>query len=138
VPKPDGSQQFCVDDRRLNEITVPDTYPIPRMDECLDSLGEVVGFPTLYFNSGCLKIPVDPADREKTAFTSHFGVYKFRRLPFGLRNAPGTFQRVIDIILSVVKCKTCLVYLDDVHALSNHGPRSTTYSSLCGDFALLL
>jgi Reverse transcriptase (RNA-dependent DNA polymerase) len=62
---------------------------------------------------------VDPADREKTAFTSHLGVYQFRRLPFGLGNAPGTFQRAIYIILSGIKWKTCLVYLDDVIILSS-------------------
>jgi transposase InsO family protein len=119
VPKPDGSLRFCVDYRRLNAITVPDTYPLPRMDECIDSLGEAVVFTTLDCNSGYWQIPVDPADREKTAFTSHFGVYQFRRLPFGLRNAPGTFQRAIDIILSGIKWKTCLVYLDDVIIFSS-------------------
>jgi hypothetical protein len=75
VPKPDGSLRFCVDYRRLNAITVPETYPLPRMDECIDSLGEAVVFTTLDYNSGYWQIPVDPADREKTAFTSHFGVY---------------------------------------------------------------
>ena len=119
VPKPDGSLRFCVDYRRLNAITVPDTYPLPRMDECIDSLGAAVVFTTLDCNSGYWQIPVAPTDREKTAFTSHFGVYQFRRLPFGLRNAPGTFQRAIDIILSGIKWKTCLVYLDDVIIFSS-------------------
>jgi hypothetical protein len=103
VPKPDGSLRFCVYYRRLNAITVPDTYKLPRMDECIDSLGEAVVFTTLDCNSGYWQIPVEPADREKTAFTSHLGIYQFRRLPFGLRNAPGTFQRAIDIILSGIK-----------------------------------
>jgi hypothetical protein len=119
VPKPDGSLRFCVYYRRLNAITVPDTYPIPRVDECIDSLGEAVDFTTLDCKSGYWQIPVDPADREKTSFTSHLGVYQFRRLPFGLRNAPGTFQRAIDIIRSGIKCKTCLVYLDDVILFSS-------------------
>ena len=114
VPKPDGSLRFCVDYRRLNAITVPDTYPLPRMDECIDSLGDAAIFTTLDCNSGYWQIPVDPPDRDKTTFTSHYGTYRFRRLPFGLRNAPATFQRAIDVILSGVKWKTCLVYLDDV------------------------
>jgi hypothetical protein len=119
VPKPDGSLRFCVDYRKLNAITVPDTYPLPRMDECIDSLGEAAIFTTLDCNSGYWQIPVDPADRDKTTFTSHYGIYRFIRLPFGLRNAPGTFQRAVDIILSGVKWKTCLVYLDDVIVFSS-------------------
>ena len=111
VPKPDGSLRFCVDYRRLNAITVPDTYPLPRMDECIDSLGDAVVFTTLDCNSGYWQIPVHPEDRDKTTFTSHYGIYRFLRLPFGLRNAPATFQRAIDIILSGVKWKTCVVYL---------------------------
>jgi hypothetical protein len=89
------------------------------MDESVDSLGEAVVFTTLDCNSGYWQIPVDPADREKTAFTSHLAVYQFRRLPFGLRNAPGTFKRAIDIILSGIKWKTGLVYLDDVIIFSS-------------------
>jgi RNase H-like domain found in reverse transcriptase/Reverse transcriptase (RNA-dependent DNA polymerase)/Integrase zinc binding domain/Chromo (CHRromatin Organisation MOdifier) domain/Integrase core domain len=120
VPKPDGSLRFCVDYRKLNAITVPDTYPLPRMDECIDSLGDAVVFTTLDCNSGYWQIPVHPADREKTTFTSHFGIYQFLRLPFGLRNAPATFQRAIDIILSGIRWKTCLVYLDDVIVFSSN------------------
>jgi Reverse transcriptase (RNA-dependent DNA polymerase) len=114
VPKPGGTLRFCVDYRRLNMITVPDTYPLPRMDECIDSLGDAVVFTTLDCNSGYWQIPVHPGDRAKTTFTSHYGIYRFLRLPFGLRNAPATFKRAIDIILSGVKWKICLVYLDDV------------------------
>jgi hypothetical protein len=103
VPKPDGSLRFFVDYRRLNAITVPDTYPLPRMDECIDSLGDAVVFNTLDCNSGYWQIPVHPEDRDKTTFTCHYGIYHFLRLPFVLRNAPATFQRAIDIILSGVK-----------------------------------
>ena len=118
VPKPDGSLRFCVDYRKLNSITIPDTYPLPRMDECIDSLGDAAVFTTLDCNSGYWQIPVHPEDKDKTTFTSHYGIYRFLRLPFGLRNAPATFQRAIDIILSGVKWKTCLVYLDDVIVFS--------------------
>jgi Reverse transcriptase (RNA-dependent DNA polymerase) len=119
VPKPDGSLRFCVDYRLVNAITVPNTYPLPRMDECIDSLGDAVVFTTLDCNSGYWQIPVHPEDLDKTTFTSHYGIYRFLRLPFGLRNAPATFQRAIDIILSGVKWKTCLVYLDDVIVFSS-------------------
>jgi hypothetical protein len=79
VPKPDDSLRFCVDHRRLNAITVPDTYPLPRMDECIDSLGDAVVFTTLDCNSGYWQIPVDGEDQDKTTFTSHFGIYRFLR-----------------------------------------------------------
>ena len=87
VAKPNGSTRFCVDYRRLNAITVRDSYPLPRIDECIDSLGDANIFTTLDCNSGYWQIPVRPEDREKTTFTSHEGLYRFLRMPFGLRNA---------------------------------------------------
>jgi hypothetical protein len=117
VPKPDGALRFCVDYRRLNMITVPDTYPLPRMDECIDSLGDATVFTTLDCNSGYWQIPVHPDYRDKTTFTSHYGTYQLLRLPLGLRNAPATFQRAIDIILSWVKWKTCLVFFRECHCI---------------------
>eukprot|EP00170_Pyropia_yezoensis_P000290 contig_1820_g291 len=100
VPKPDGSSRFCIDYRRLNERTVKDSYPLPRMDDCLDSLGEAGIFSTLDCNAGYWQIPVAPEDREKTTFTSHCGTFQCKRMPFGLCNAPATFQRAMDIILA--------------------------------------
>ena len=114
VPKPDGSLRFCVDYRKLNAITVRDSYPMPRMDECIDSLGSAKVFSTLDCNSGYWQLPVAEEDQDKTTFTCHAGSYKFLRLPFGLRNAPATFQRAMDIILSRVRWKFVLVYLDDI------------------------
>ena len=114
VPKPDGSLRFCIDYRRVNAITVRDTYPLPRMDECIDSLGDASVFTTLDCNSGYWQIPVAPQDRDKTTFTCHAGTYRYRRMPLGLTNAPATFQRTLDIVLSSFKWKSCLVYLDDV------------------------
>jgi len=100
VPKPGGHFRFFVDYRRLNERTVKDVYPIPRMDDCLDSLGDATVFSTLDCNSGYWQILVAAEDREKTTFTSHTGLFRFLRLPFGLVNAPGAFQRALDVILS--------------------------------------
>jgi Reverse transcriptase (RNA-dependent DNA polymerase) len=135
VPKPDGTLRFCVDYRRLHTITVPDTYPLSRMDECIDSLGDALVFTTLDCNSGYWKIPVHPGDRDKTTFTSHYGIYRFLRLPFGLRNAPATFQRAIDIILSGIKWKTCLVYLGDFIVFS--GSRSAHLAHVAEVLTLL-
>ena len=114
VPKPDGSLRFCVDYRKLNASTVKDTYPLPRMDEYLDSLGDATVFSTQDCNSGYWQIPIAEEDQDKTTFTCHAGTYRFTRMPFGLCNAPASFQRTVDIILMRYKWRTCLVYIDDI------------------------
>ena len=114
VPKKDGSLRFCVDYRRLNAKTVADAYPLPRIDDCLDSLSDAQIFTTLDCNAGYWQVPVAPEDRDKTTFTSYLGTYRYVRMPFGLRNAPATFRRALDIILGGVRWLTCLIYLDDV------------------------
>lgn len=118
VPKPDGSPRFCVDYRRLNDMTVKDTYPLPRMDDCIDFLGEATVFSVLDCNMGYWQIPVAVEDQDKTTFTCHEGTYRYVRLPFGLTNAPATFQRAIDMLLAGLKWKSVLVYLDDVIVFS--------------------
>ena len=114
VPKPDGSFRFCVDYRRMDTIPLRDTYPLPRMDECIQSLEYAPVFTTLDCNSGYWKIPVAPLDRDMTTFTCHAGTYRYRHIQFGLTNAPATYQRTLDILLSSFTWKNCLVYLDDV------------------------
>lgn len=116
--KKDGTMRFCVDYRRLNAMTVPESYPIPRMDECLDSLGEAEIFSSLDCNWGYWQLSFSKADIDKTTFTSHYGTYRFKRMPFGLQNAPTTFQRAIDVVLASVKWQFALVYLDDIIVFS--------------------
>ena len=118
APKKDGTLRFCVDYRKLNAKTIADAYPLPRMDDCIDSLGDATIFSTLDCNSGYWQIPVASEDRDKTTFTTFLGTYRYIRMPFGLKNAPATFQRALDIILSGVRWQTCLVYLDDVIVFS--------------------
>ena len=103
APKSDGSLRFCVDYRRLNAKTIKDSYPLPRMDECIDSLGEANIFSTLDCNSGYWQVPLAERDRPKSAFICHSGLYQYVRMPFGLTNAPATFQRTLDILLSPYK-----------------------------------
>jgi Reverse transcriptase (RNA-dependent DNA polymerase) len=119
VPKRDGGMRFCVDYRKLNSLTERDVYPLPRLDECIDSLGDAVVFSTLDANSGYWQVSVHPDHRDKTTFTCHVGTFRFKRMPFGLRNAPLTFQRAIDVILSGVRWQKCLCYLDDIIVFSS-------------------
>jgi len=118
APKPCGHFRLCVDYRRLNEMSVKDIYPLPRMDDYLDSLGDATVFSTFDCNASYWQIPVAEEDRDKTTFTAHTGLLRFLRLPFGLVNAPASFQRALDIILSELRWKTCLFYLDDVIVFS--------------------
>jgi len=114
VPEKNGKARFCVDYRRLNNITKKDACPLPRMEDFLDSLGQAKVFTFLDCTAGYWQVPQHPADREKTAFTTHAGIYHWLSMPFGLTNAPATFQRALDHILSGFKWQLCLVYLDDV------------------------
>ena len=84
IPKPDGSPRFCIDYRHLNERTVRDSYPLPQMDDCLDSLGDAQFSSTLDCNAGYWQIPLAEEDKPKTEFTYHCGTYQCTRLPFGL------------------------------------------------------
>jgi len=114
IPKTNGKARFCVDYRLLNNITKKDAYPLPRMEDCLDSLGDAQVFTSLDCTAGYWQVPLRKDDQEKTAFTTHCGIYHWLSMPFVLTNAPATFQRVLDVILSGLKWQISLVHLDDV------------------------
>ena len=114
VPKKDGSLHFCVDYRKVNEITHKDAYPIPRIDDTLDTLAGAMCFSTLDLKSGYWQVEVDPQHREKTAFCTHEGLFQFNVMPFGLCNAPATFQQLMDMVLSGLQWSSCIVYIGDI------------------------
>lgn len=114
IPKKDGSIRLCVDYRRLNAITTADTYPLPRIDDLLHSAKTTPFMSTLDLRSGYWQIKVAEKDRKKTAFTTPFGIYVFNRMPFGLKNAPATFQRLIDKFRNGLPNILILAYLDDI------------------------
>ena len=112
--KKDGTTRCCIDYRKLNSVTRKDAYPLPRIDESLDALSASTLFSTLDLTSGYWQVEVAPEDRPKTAFTAGTGLYEFNVMPFGLCNAPATFERLMERVLSGLQWDICLVYLDDI------------------------
>lgn len=119
VKKKSGAWRFCVDYRRLNALTHKDAYPLPRIEESLTTLSKAEWYSTLDLASGYWQVEVDPADREKTAFTTPLGLYEFDRMPFGLCNAPATFQRLMQRCLGSQVNDSLLIYLDDIIVYSD-------------------
>ena len=119
VKKKDNSLRFCVDYHRLNAVTRKDVFPLPRIDDLLDQLAGKTVFTTLDAKRGYWQIKVDEKSKDKTAFITHEGLYEFRVMPFGLCNAPATFQRVMQRILSGMD-KFCNVYIDDILIFSRN------------------
>lgn len=84
------------------------------MDEFIDPLGDATIFSTLDANCGCSQVEINQRDSEQTTLTSHHGLYRFIRMPFGLKHALGTFQQAFDVILSMEKWQYALIYFDDI------------------------
>ena len=115
VKKKDDSLRFCVDFRQLNAATVKDAHPIPRIDDLLDALYGVLWFSTLDLKSRYWQVPIQERHKEKMAFRTSSGqLFEFNQVPFGLCNAPATFSRLMDRILTGLHWETCLFYLDDI------------------------
>ena len=115
VPKRDGTTRFCIDYRRLNQLTIPDSHPLPRIDDTLEALGGSCWFSTLDLKSGFHQVSIAEEDRPKTAFSiPGSGLWQWRVLPFGLINSPSVFERLMERVFAGLTFLILLIYLDDI------------------------
>lgn len=112
--KKSGEWRLCIDFRRLNDLTKKSVYPLPLIEDCLDTLSGKSYFSLFDFASGFWQIPMDPDSKELTAFRTEDGHFQFTRMPFGLTNAPASFQKMINILLAGLKGLNVQVFIDDV------------------------
>lgn len=111
---------MCIDYRSLNENTVIDRYPIPRIDDLLDRLGGLTIFSKLDLQSGYHQVAIEPGHEHRTAFQSRFGLYEYTVVPMGLCNAPATFQRIMNDVLREHLDVFVTIYLDDILVFSKN------------------
>ena len=122
VKKKNGDYRMVIDYRKLNAITKKDSYPLPRIDDLLDTLGKAKIFSALDMRAGFHQVPLEQDSKELTAFTTKFGTYHYNTLPMGLVNSPATFQRLIDLCFRPLINKCLVAYIDDlnVYSLDHH------------------
>ena len=126
VTKKDGGVRFCVDYRKLNKVAKFDAYPMPRIEELIDTVGPAKIISTLDLAKGYWQIPMDEGSKDKTAFTTPFGLYEFEVMPFGLHSAPATFQRMINHVLR--DCWSfARAYIDDIVVFSSSWEEHLTH-----------
>ena len=110
--------QFCVDFRKLNQVAKFDAYPMPHMEEMFESTGSATVVTTLDLASGYWQIPLAPGSRQKTVFATPFDLFEFEVIPFGLHNAPATFQQMMDYVLR--DCRDFAhAYINDIAVFSH-------------------
>ena len=127
VPKSDGSVRFCTDFRKVNAVTKPDSFPLPRIDDCVDRLGSAVFVSKIDLLKGYWQIPLSPRAKEISAFVTPDSFLQYTVMPFGLRNAPATFQRLINGVLEGVP--NCEAYIDDLLIYSPTWPAHLAHLS---------
>ena len=110
---------MVLDFRKLNEKTIGDSYPLPNIIDILDQLGSAQYFSVFDLASGFHEIKMSPEDSHKTAFSAPCGHYEFDHMPCGLKNAPATFQRLMDLVLTGLQGPELFVYLDDIVLYAN-------------------
>ena len=114
VAKKDGGVRPCVDYRKLNQLVKPDGFPLPRIQDCLDSVAGSSLFSTFDLTSGYFQIPVKREDVPKTSFVCKYGQFEMTRMPFDLNNSASTFKRTMERALQGLQWVTCLIYIDDI------------------------
>lgn len=114
VKKKDNTPRFCIDYRAVNQHTVAYSYPLPRIDTCLDSLSGAKYYSTLDLKSSYYQIAMDEHDADNTPFITRRGAFRWRRTPMGLLKSSMTCQKLMEIVLSGLNIVTRLIYLDDV------------------------
>ena len=114
VTKKDGNTRFCVDYRCLNVRTKKDAFPLPRIDDSLNSLSGQSWFSTLDLVSGYWQVKLSENAKPKIAFATHSGLFQFAVMPFGLCNTPATFEQLMSQVMRGLHWKRCLVYIDDI------------------------
>ncbi len=112
VPKPDGTYRFCTDYRKVNSVTVSDSYPLPRMEDCIDNLGSAQFVSKLDLLKGYWQVPLTPRACEISAFITPDNFLQYSVMAFGMQNAAATFQRLVNIVLAGVPNRNA--YLDDL------------------------
>ncbi len=117
VRKKCGAVRYCLDYRKLNNLTIKDRFPLPNISDCLDTLQGTTLFSTLDLAMGYYQLMIHPDSQHKTAFITKFGQFSHIRLGFGLCNAPATFQRAIQLVLRGFLWEEVLAYLDDIIVL---------------------
>lgn len=118
--KKDNSLRLCIDFRQLNQRTIKDSYGLPRIEDILDSLNGAKYFTVLDMKSGYHQIEIEEEHKQRTAFTvGPLGFYEYNRVPFGLANAPASYQRLMEECLGDLHLKICYIYLDDLIIISS-------------------
>ena len=111
VPKPDGTFRMCTDYRKVNSVTKTDSIPVPRMDDCIDNIGQAKYVTKFDLLKGFWQIPLTDRAKEISAFVTSDGLYQYKVMPFGMKNSPATFQRLINMIKTGLD--NCKAYIDD-------------------------
>ena len=118
VPKRDGGFRFCTDFRKINDKTKSDSFPIPRIADCIDQIGNAKFVSTFDMLKGYWQVPLTQRAREISAFVTPSGLYQYKVMPFGMKNAPATFQRMVNKLVRDID--GCEGYIDDVVIFSDN------------------
>ena len=123
VPKPDGTFRMCTDYRKVNSVIKTVSFPVPRMDDCTDNIGKAKYETKFDFLKGFWQIPLTDRAKEIAAFVTPDGLYQYKVMPFGMKNSPATFQRLINMIITGLD--NCKAYIDDAIIYSEEWDQQT-------------